>query len=135
MDTISDFLAKIRNSLNAKKPLLKEKYSKIKLAIAKILLDEGYVEEIKKIEEEGTSYLLISLRYTESNEPFIHSIKRLSSPGRHLYASYKDLPKIKPLAGYKQSLGIIIVSTSSGIMTSAEARKRHLGGELIAEIY
>jgi small subunit ribosomal protein S8 len=135
MDTISDFLTKIRNALQIQKPQLRDNYSKTKLAIAKILLQEGYIEKIDKVEEENRSYLILDLKYDENNQSIIHSIKHLSSPGRHLYVDYKEIPRVKPLVGYKTDLGIVIVSTSRGVMTGLEARKKHLGGELIAEIY
>lgn len=136
MDTISDFLTKLRNALQIKKPELRDSYSKIKLAIAKILVEEGYVEKIDKIkDEDNRDYLILTLKYDKDNQSIIHSIKTLSTPGRHLYVTSKKLPRVKPLAGYQAELGMVIISTSRGIMTVAEARKKHLGGELIAEIY
>lgn len=135
MDTIGNFLTQIRNSLIAKKSLARERYSKMNLAIAKILKEEGYIGEIKKINEDKKAFLEIELKYDASGEPLIHSIKRISSPGRRLYVNYKKIPRVKPLAGHRNELGIVIISTSKGLMTGKEARKRHLGGELIAEIY
>jgi len=135
MDTIGNFLTQIRNSLIAKKSLARDRYSRINLAIAKILKEEGYVGEIKKIDADKKNFLEIELKYNDSGEPLIQSVKRISSPGKHFYVNYKKIPRVKPLAGYKEELGIVIISTSKGLMTGKEARRRHLGGELIAEIY
>jgi small subunit ribosomal protein S8 len=135
MDTISDFLTKIRNANRIGKNQVRDDYSKVKIALAKILLAEGYLAGVDKITEEGKDFLILDLKYNVDNKPIINSIKTLSSPGRHLYVSSRNIPRVKPLAGHKQDLGILIVSTSRGIMVSHEARKKHLGGELIAEIY
>lgn len=135
MDTISDFLTKIRNANQIRKPQLRDNYSQMRIALAKILLNEGYLANVNKIKEDGREFLILDLKYDAQNEPMIHSVKTLSSPGRHLYVKSNEIPKIKPLAGYKNTLGIIIISTSRGIMTGEEARKKNLGGELIAEIY
>ncbi|MDD3773929.1 MAG: 30S ribosomal protein S8 [Patescibacteria group bacterium] len=135
MDTISDFLTKIRNANQIRKPQLRDTYSQIRIALAKILLKEGYLTGVDKIKDEEGEFLILDLKYNEQEEPVIHSIKTLSSPGRHLYVKNRDIPRVKPLAGYKSALGIIILSTSRGIMTGEEARKKNLGGELIAEIY
>lgn len=135
MDPIADFLAKIRNALLRRKPVVEDSYSNMKLAIAKILKKEGYIKKVKKINREGKDYLELELSYDENGEPLIHHLKRLSKPGRRLYVSWKEIPKVKPLAGYREELGIVIISTPRGVMTGKEARRRHLGGELIAEIY
>ncbi len=135
MDPIADFLTKIRNALMRKKPVVRDSYSNMKLAIAKILKKEGYVKKVRKFTEEGKEFLELTLGYDENGEPLIHSLKRLSKPGRRLYVGWREIPRVKPLAGYKEELGIVIISTPRGVMTGEEARKRHLGGELIAEIY
>ncbi|MCD6421914.1 30S ribosomal protein S8 [bacterium] len=136
MDPIADFLTKIRNALMRRKPAVVDRYSNMKLAIAKILRDEGFIESVKKTKDEaGRDILELELRYDEEGNPMIHSLRRISKPGRRIYVKYRQIPRVKPLAGHKEELGIVIISTSRGVMTGEEARKRHLGGELIAEIY
>lgn len=126
-DPISDMLTRVRNASAVKKAEVVLPFSKIKLAIVKILKEEGYVENFKK-ENDGIAGLKIILKYN-NNQPAIISIKRVSKPGRRLYASVIDLPRV---VGGK---GIAIISTSQGIMTNKEARKRKLGGEIICEVF
>jgi len=135
MDPIADFLTKIRNAILRHKPEVQDSYSNMKLAIAKILKDRGYITKVRKFSKEGKDFIKLTLAYDEEGRPFLHSLKRLSKPGRRLYVGWREIPKVKPLAGYKKELGIVILFTSRGVMTGEEARKRHLGGELVAEIY
>jgi small subunit ribosomal protein S8 len=135
MDTIGDFLTRIRNAILRRKPSVRDIYSNLKMAIAKVLKEEGYIGKISVIKEQEKKFIEIELKYDDSGSPLLHSLKRISKPGRRIYVKYKEIPKVKPLAGYKEELGIVIISTPRGVMTGEEARKRHLGGELIAEIY
>lgn len=128
-DPIADFLARIRNGVKVRKKAISAPYSKVKLAISKILKEEGYLENFKIIEKEGKKYIQVFPRYDEEGNPFLEEIKRISKPGRRIYMGYKDF---KPLKG---GFGFRIVSTHRGIMTDKEARKRKLGGEVICEVF
>ncbi|MEA3272125.1 MAG: 30S ribosomal protein S8 [Patescibacteria group bacterium] len=127
-DPISDMLTRIRNASVVSKTEVVLPYSKIKFAIAKILKEEGYVLDAKK-ENEGFGQLKIKLKYEQDKKSSINSIKRISKPGRRFYCSCDNLPRV--LGG----IGVAIISTSCGLMTNTEARKRRLGGEVICEVY
>lgn len=126
-DPISDMLTRIRNASMVKKTEVRIPYSKLKLAIAKILSQEGYVDTVEKI---GTGHgeLRITLKY-DNGQSGIRNLKRVSKPGHRAYAGYGDLPRV--LSDH----GIAIVSTSQGVMTNKEARKRKLGGEVLCEVF
>jgi small subunit ribosomal protein S8 len=127
-DPISDFLTRIRNAQAARHDTLTMPGSRMKLAIAKILQREGYVESVKETTDGPRKVLEIQLKYV-GNGPFIRSITRVSTPGRRVYSKSHELPRVL------SDQGIAIVSTSAGLMTNKEARKRHLGGEVVCEIY
>ncbi len=126
-DPISDMLTRIRNGSTARKAEVLVPYSRVKLAIAGLLAEEGYVASVEK-QNEGLEGIKITLKY-ENREPAIQSIKRVSKPGQRTYAGYAELPIV--LSDH----GIAIVSTSQGIMTNKQARKRKLGGEVICEVF
>lgn len=126
-DPISDMLTRIRNGSTARKAEVLVPYSRVKLAIAGILAQEGYVASVEKVDD-GLAGIKIALKY-DNREPIIRNIKRISKPGQRAYAGYAELPIV--LSDH----GIAIVSTSQGIMTNKAARKRKLGGEVICEIY
>ncbi|MFN3301537.1 MAG: 30S ribosomal protein S8 [Patescibacteria group bacterium] len=131
MDPISDMLTRIRNALAVKKPEVIIPFSKIKFAIAKILEKEKFIEKVEKIppkKKKSFYEIKITLKY-KNGEPAIRELKRISKPGCRVYLKAN---KIKPVKG---GLGILIISTSRGIMTGQEARKRKLGGEVLAEIW
>jgi|UniRef100_A0A7C4NUI3 small subunit ribosomal protein S8 len=128
-DPIGDMLIRIKNALMARHKSVIIPASKIKLEIARILKEEGYIEDYKYIKEEPQPKIEIILKYDENKRPVIAGVKRVSKPGRRIYKGYRDLPKV--LDGF----GIAIVSTSQGIMTDHEARKRKIGGEVICEIW
>ena len=123
-DPIADFLTRIKNALKVKKKKFEAPYSKMKLAIAKILKEKELIEDIKLKDKN----LIIYLKYDELGEPLIEDIKRISKPGRRVYIGYREF---KPVRG---GFGFRIVSTSRGIMTDIEAKRRKLGGEVICEI-
>ncbi|GBD34644.1 30S ribosomal protein S8 [bacterium HR35] len=127
-DPIADFLTRIRNGLRVKKKKTSAPYSKLKLAICKILKEKELINDFKIQENEGKKTLIVFLKYDENGEPLIEDIKRISKPGRRVYLGYREL---KPVRG---GFGFRIISTSRGIMTDVEARKRKLGGEVICEI-
>ncbi len=128
-DPIADFLTRIRNALRVKKSHVSAPLSKAKIAIAKILKERKLVNDFKIVGEGVKRKIVVYLRYDERNEPYLEDLKRVSKPGRRVYCGYKDL---KPL---RNSFAFRILSTSRGIMTDDEARKRKLGGEVICEIY
>jgi len=128
-DPIADLLTRIKNGLKVKKKQVTAPYSKIKVGILKILKEKNLIKGFK-IQENGIKKnFIIYLKYDEDGEPFIEDLKRVSKPGRRVYAGYKDL---KPL---RRGFAFRIISTSRGLMTDEEARKRKLGGEIICEVY
>jgi len=129
MDTISNFLVQIKNALAVKKPFVVTPYSKFNHELARILLEEKYIENFKIIGKLPKKILKIELKYDKNGIPTIQEIKRISKPGRRLYLKNKQLKPVK--SGY----GRYIISTSSGLMTNIEAKKRNLGGEIICEIF
>ena len=127
VDPIADMLTQIRNSQAVRKPEIKLPYSKVKFAVARILESEGFIKEVRGVDK--NKVLEIYLKYTDNNSPVINKLKRISKPGQRIYLESKKIKKV--LGG----LGSLIVSTSQGIMTGKEARKRNLGGEVICEVY
>ena len=129
-DPIADMLTRIRNANTAKHETVDVPSSKIKLAIAQILLDEGYIKKFDVIEDGNFKTIHITLKYGEDkNEKIISGIKRISKPGLRVYAGKENLPKV--LGG----LGIAILSTNQGIITDKKARQLQVGGEVLAFIW
>jgi small subunit ribosomal protein S8 len=128
-DPIADLLTRIKNGLRVKKKQVTAPYSKIKVGILKILKEKNLIQGFNVQENGVKKNFIIYLKYDEDGEPLIEDLKRVSKPGRRIYAGYKDL---KPLRG---GFAFRIISTSRGLMTDEEARKRKLGGEVICEVY
>ena len=129
-DPIADMLTRIRNANTAKHDTVDVPSSKMKLAIADILVKEGYIKIFDVVEEGGFSTIRITLKYgKDKNEKIISGLKRISKPGLRVYAGREDMPKV--LGG----LGIAIVSTNQGVMTDKEARKAGVGGEVLAFVW
>ena len=129
-DPIADMLTRIRNANTAKHDTVDVPASKMKLAIAKILLDEGYIAKYDVIEDGTFKTNHITLKYgADKNEKIITGLKRISKPGLRVYANREELPKV--LGG----LGIAIISTNQGVVTDKEARKLGVGGEVLAFIW
>lgn len=128
-DPISDMLTRIRNAalVNAKE--VEMPLSRMKFGIAKILEAEGFLSKVETKEEAARPTLKVALRYDADGSPKIETLKRVSKPGRRVYVKADDLKTVR--SGY----GIAILSTPNGLMTSIEARKRRLGGELICEVF
>lgn len=124
-DPIADMLTRIRNGQTANKPSVRMPASKKKLAIAKVLKDEGYISDFAEVDFDGKPGLEVALKYFQG-EPVIDFVKRVSRPGLRIYKSRDELPRVRG------GLGIAIVSTSKGVMTDREARKQGHGGEVIA---
>ena len=129
-DTISDMLTRIRNANMVKHQIVQIPATKISLAIAKILKEEGLIEDFENYEENKLKYLLLSLKYSgKSRKPVICTIKRISKPGLRVYSNAKELPKVL------DNLGIAIISTSKGVMTNLNAKKLGIGGEILCYIW
>jgi len=129
-DPIADMLTRIRNAQVAKHDSVVIPASNAKKAIAKILLDEGYIKSYEKIEDGLQGQIKITLKYLGGkSQPVIAGLKRISKPGLRVYAKCEELPKV--LGG----LGVAIVSTSKGVMTDKNARNNNLGGEVLAYIW
>lgn len=128
-DPIADLLTRIRNALTARHDSVAVPTSKMKKAIADILVQEGYIKSAEIVEIDGFSNILITLKYGAKYESVISNLKRISKPGLRVYCGYEDLPKV--LGG----LGIAVISTSKGVMTDKEARKNKVGGEVLAYIW
>ena len=129
-DPIADMLTRIRNANTAKHDTVDVPASKMKLSIAKILLDEGYIAKYDVIEDGNFKTIHITLKYgADKNEKIITGLKRISKPGLRVYANREELPKV--LGG----LGIAIISTNQGVVTDKEARKLGVGGEVLAFVW
>ena len=128
-DPIADMLTRIRNGLIARHDSVTMPASNMKKAIAKILLDEGYIKSVDYVDDGLQGQIKIVLKYVQGRESVIKGLKRISKPGLRVYARNSEIPKV--LGG----LGIAIVSTSKGVMTDKEARNAGIGGEVLAYIW
>lgn len=128
-DTIGDFLTLIRNASAVKQPKVSGSFTNLRLGIAKILKEEGYIFSYEESTlKSGKKDLILNLKYVDG-QPVIRDIQRFSKPGRRLYSGYQEFPKV--LGG----LGISIVSTSKGIMKDKDARAKKVGGEILCTVY
>ena len=127
-DPIADMLTRIRNASRARHTDVVVPASRTKLAIARILKDEGFIEDFSEATEGPAQVLNIKLKYV-GKVPVVSGLKRISKPGLRVYAAKTEIPRV--LGG----LGVVIVSTSQGIMTGAQARKGQLGGEILAYVW
>ena len=129
-DPIADMLTRIRNANTAKHDTVDVPASKMKLAIADILVNEGYIAKYDIIEDGNFKTIRMTLKYgADKNEKIITGLKRISKPGLRIYVGKEELPKV--LGG----LGIAIISTNQGVITDREARKRQVGGEVLAFVW
>ena len=128
-DPIADMLTRIRNGLTVHKETVEVPSSKMKAAIAQIMLEEGYLKDVKLVEDGYNGKLVLTLKYTEDNRSVISNLKRVSKPGLRTYSGADNMPKV--LGGY----GIAIVSTNQGIMTDKQARQKNVGGEVLCYVY
>ncbi|MCI6258520.1 MAG: 30S ribosomal protein S8 [Treponema sp.] len=128
-DPVADMLTKIRNAAQARHEKVDIPTSKLKLEIVKILKIEGFIKNFKKVQEDGHSVIRILLKYDDQNESVIHGLEKISTPGRRVYSGYKDMPRV--MNGY----GIVIVSTSSGVITVRKAKEKMVGGELVCKVW
>ena len=128
-DPIADFLTRIRNATRAKHTRVEIPASRVKGEIAKILLNQGYVKDVKLVDDSKQGLLRVYLKYDNENAPAIEGIKRISKPGRRIYVKREEIPRV--MGGF----GIAVLSTSRGILTGNEARQEGVGGELLCQIW
>jgi len=126
-DPVADFLARVRNAIHARHPKLDVPASKLKLELARILKEEGYIASFKAVEEDGHKILRVYLKYGNNNESAITNLNRISRPGCRVYVGRNEIPRV--LGG----LGINILTTPKGVMTGRQARKQGVGGELLSK--
>ena len=128
-DPVADMLTRIRNAGSAKHDTVDIPASKMKKAIAQILLDEGYIKGYQIVEDGTQGTIRITLKYLPGKEKAITGLRRVSKPGLRVYAGADELPRVL------KGLGIAMISTSKGIMTDKQARAQHIGGEVLAFVW
>lgn len=126
-DPIADFLCRLNNAARAQHPDLEMPHSKLKESLAQVLQQEGYLTDVS-VQGQTKKVIRIRLRFT-GKKSVIEGVRRMSKPGRRVYANCREIPKV--LGG----LGVVVLSTSSGLMTDREARRRNLGGELLCSVW
>jgi len=128
-DPVADFLTRVRNAIRAKQQKVDVPASKLKLEMARILKEEGYISNFKATEENGQKLLRVYLKYGNGNEAAISNLNRISKPGCRVYVGRTEIPRV--LGG----LGINILTTPKGVMTGRDARKSGVGGEILCEVW
>jgi len=128
-DPVADFLTRIRNGIKARHQKIDVPASKLKLEIARILKEEGFVANYKSTEEDGKKVIRVYLKYSPDNSAAISNVVRISRPGCRVYVGKTEIPRV--LGG----LGINILTTPKGVMTGKQARKEGVGGEVLCEVY
>lgn len=128
-DPIADFLTQVRNALRAKHKSVEMPASKLKLELARVLKEEGYIAGYKLVEEGPHKRLEVRLKYGPDNQPVITTIQRVSRPGRRIYVGGRQVPRV--MGG----MGINILTTPRGVMTGRTARQRGVGGEVLCEVW
>ena len=128
-DPVADFLTRVRNAIRAKQQKVDVPASKLKLEMARILKEEGYISNFKATEENGQKLLRVYLKYGNGSEAAISNLNRISKPGCRVYVGRTEIPRV--LGG----LGINILTTPKGVMTGRDARKNGVGGEILCEVW
>ncbi len=128
-DPIADMLTRIRNAVAKAEASVDVPASKFKLALGRLLVAEGYLKSIEAVDIEGKPYLRVGLKYGHKRSPVIHSIKRVSTPGRRAYAKAEHVPVVRG------GLGLAVISTSRGLLADREARRNNVGGEIVCEVW
>jgi len=128
-DPVADLLTRIRNAINARQQKLDVPASKLKMEIARILKEEGYLANYKATEENGRKLLRLYIKYGSNNDAAITNLARVSRPGCRVYVGHNEIPRV--LGG----LGISILTTPKGVMTGRQARKTGVGGEILCEVW
>lgn len=127
-DPIADMLTRVRNAISVNKDEVRMPHSKLKETVAKVLVDNGFLKDAKTEEDDGRKTLRITIA-PEGSNPAITEISRLSRPGQRMYVRADKIPTVK------RGRGIVVISTSAGVMTGEEAKAKRLGGELICQVY
>ena len=128
-DPIADFLSRIRNAIHARKERVEAPWSRLKEALAKVFQDEGFVGEYNVLEEAEKKTLRVWLKYDPKGQPIVRGLKRISKPGRRVYVRADEIPLVQ------NGLGVNVVSTSHGILVDRQARKMHVGGEILCSVW
>ena len=128
-DPVSDMLTRIRNAGMARHETVDIPTSKLKLRIAQILKEEGYIKDFREIEQKPQGKIIVDLKYGPDQRLTIKGLRKISKPGRRCYANSKNIPNVL------NGLGVVIVSTPQGVVTDRKARKLGVGGELICEVW
>lgn len=128
-DPIADMLTRIRNAGQVQHSQVVMPSSKLKVGIARILAEEGFIQSYAVTEEKPQASLVLTLKYTGKGDPVINGLERVSKPGRRVYAGYKEIPWVR------SGLGISIVSTPQGLMTGRKARRAKTGGEILCNVW
>ena len=128
-DPIADMLARIRNAGMAKHPELVIPASNTKLAIARVLVETGFLEEVRVEAREGRATLVVRMRYDDQGQPLLDGLKRVSRPGRRVYVGHEEIPRVR------NGLGVAVISTSKGILSDRAAREASIGGEVLCEVW
>ena len=128
-DPISDMLTRIRNAVHVQRKEVKIPSSNVKVGIAKVLQDEGYINDFDVIEDAKQGILRINLKYGPRGEHVIHKVQRSSRPGRRLYSKAADLPRVL------DGLGVAFVSTSKGVLSDRVCREKNVGGEILCTVH
>jgi small subunit ribosomal protein S8 len=128
-DPIADFLTKIRNAARARHNKVEDNYSRLREAVARLMMEEGFLERVEIYGQGARKKLSVGIRYGPDNLPVIQGIKKVSRPSTRVYVGAREMPKVQ------SGLGINIVTTPLGVMTDREARKRNVGGELLLAVW
>ena len=128
-DPVADMLTRIRNGLQARHPAVTMPSSKLKVAVAEVLRDEGFIQGFQELEESPQKKLRIELKYVDKNVPVVTGIKRVSKPGLRVYSGATEMPRVYG------GLGVAIVSTSKGVMSGRRARRMGVGGEVLCHVW
>jgi small subunit ribosomal protein S8 len=128
-DPIADMLTRIRNAARVHKPQVRIKRSKVCLGIARVLKEEGYIEDYDSIDDTNQGEIRIHLRRGGRDEPVLQDLQRVSTPGRRVYRGAQELPRVL------DGLGIVIVSTSRGVLSDRQCREANVGGEVVCTVW
>ena len=128
-DPLADMLTRIRNAGHARFDKVDIPASRMKISLARIFKDEGFIKNYKVIKDNRQGILRVYLKYSDQQQPLIQGVKRVSKPGRRVYAGSEDLPRVQG------GLGVAVISTSKGVCTDRQARKSQVGGEVLCEIW
>lgn len=128
-DPVADLLTRVRNAIRIERPYVEMPYSRLKQGIAEALKREGFVWEVAKVDGAPFANLRIDLKYGPNGERVIQKLTRVSSPGRRVYCGVQDLPNVL------QGLGVCLLSTNQGVLSSREAKQKNVGGEVLCEVW